>query len=91
MIDRINIAPAKVPEHITVQLFSVNHFGLDTLKYLSSEYMHLFDKFRSQLLHWNVNQVLKGILIRQRSDHGHTVTIGEEALQEAPYSILLVD
>lgn len=53
--------------------------------------MHLLDKLRSQLLHGNVDKILEGILIRKRSDHRDTVAIGEEAFEQAPNPIFLVN
>lgn len=58
LIDRLNVALAKVPEHVTVQLLAVNHLRLDSLEDLAAQHVHLLNELRSQVLHGNVDKIL---------------------------------
>lgn len=53
--------------------------------------MNLFNKLWSQVLHWNVDEILKCVFIGKGSYHRDTIAIREETLQKTSDSIFLVD
>lgn len=91
LVDGVDVALAEVPEHVTIQGFAVDHLGLDSLQDLAPEHVYLFDKFRPQCFHRNIDQVLESILIGQWSDHSYAIAIREEAFQKAANPILLIN
>lgn len=90
-INRFHVRLHQIPEHGSVQTLSINFLGLDSVQHLLSKDHNLVDELWSELLHWDINEILELILVGEGSDHGDTVPIGEETLHHSPDSILLLD
>ena len=53
--------------------------------------MHLLHELGSQVVQRDVRQILQLVFLGERPDHGAAVALFEEALEQAPDSVLLVD
>ena len=65
--------------------------GLDSVHDFAAQGVHLFLELRPEVLKGNVSEVLQLVLFGEWSDHGATVTLFEEAFQEASDTVFLVD
>ena len=90
-IDRVNVAFRQVVEHLAVQWLAVELLGLDAVHDLAAQSVHLLHELGSQVVERDVSQILELVFLGKRPNHGAAIALFEEALQQPPDSVLLID
>jgi hypothetical protein len=88
-VDSLNVAASQVVQHVTREFLPMHELGFDPVDDLAPELHELLNKLRSEVVKVDLLQGLEIFLLGERANHGATVSLFEEGLEEAADAVLL--